>query len=294
MHGLRLPSTLLLTALFASALSGAPLGQQPPPARAAGGQNDPRIARLKQQAAGEIDGMSTFTQQTVDMLFSFAEVGFQEFETSKYIVGVLRSNGFAVQEGVSGMPTAWVGNWGSGRPIIALGTDLDCLPQASQKPGVAYHDPIIEGAPGHGEGHNSGPAVVLTAALELKKIMEQEKLPGTIRVWPGVGNEPNGGKAWFVRDGVFKDVDIVLHSHVGSNFGTSWGNFAGSGLVSVEYLFKGEAAHSAGAPWQGKSALDAVELMDVGWNFRREHLRTEQRSHSVITDGGDQIGRAHV
>src|SRR4029079_5467376 len=135
--------------------------------------------------------------------------------------------------------------WGTGKPVIALGSDLDCLPEASQKPGVAYHDPIVEGAPGHGEGHNSGPAVLLTAAIALKKMMARDNIPGTIRLWPGVGNEPNGGKAWVVRDGFFTDVAVQVPSHGGSNFGVSWGNFAGSGLVSVEYTFKGETAHTA-------------------------------------------------
>ena len=96
------------------------------------------------------------------------------------------------------------------------------------------------------------------------------------------------GKAYFVRAGVFKDVDVVLFTHVGNNLDTSWGQSAATGLVSVEYTFRGESAHAAGAPWQGRSALDAVELMDIGWNFRREHLRLQQRSHYVITNGGDQ------
>ena len=95
-------------------------------------------------------------------------------------------------------------------------------------------------------------------------------------------------KAYYARDGYFKDVDVVLFTHVGNNLGVSWGFGGGTGLVSVEYTFKGESAHSAGAPWRGRSALDAVELMDIGWNFRREHLRTQQRSHYVITNGGDQ------
>jgi aminobenzoyl-glutamate utilization protein B len=118
--------------------------------------------------------------------------------------------------------------------------------------------------------------------------MEKEKLPGTIKLWPGVAEEELGSKAFYVRDGFFKDVDVVLFSHVASNFGVSWGDAAGTGLVSIEYSFTGESAHAAGAPWRGKSALDAVELMDVGWNFKREHLRLSQRSHYVITNGGDQ------
>jgi aminobenzoyl-glutamate utilization protein B len=107
-------------------------------------------------------------------------------------------------------------------------------------------------------------------------------------LWPGVAEELVGAKAWFVREGLFKDVDVVLFSHVSSDFGTSWGSTSGNGLVSVRYDFRGTSAHSAGAPWRGRSALDAVELMDVAWNFRREHLRLQHRSHSVIVDGGDQ------
>src|SRR5207244_420316 len=199
-----------------------------------------------------------------------------------------KKNCFQIKEGISGIPTAWIATWGSGKPVIALGSDIDCMPQASQKPAVAYHDPIIEGAPGHGEGHNSGVPLNITAALAVKKIMERDHLPGTIRLWPGVAEELLGSKAYFVRAGVFKDVDIALFTHVGENMTVTWGDGSQNGLVSVEYSFKGESAHAAGAPWRGRSALDAVELMDVGWNFRREHLRLQQRSHYVITNGGDQ------
>ena len=177
---------------------------------------------------------------------------------------------------------------GAGKPVISLGSDIDCIPQASQKPGVGYHDAIIEGAPGHGEGHNSGMPLNITAALAVKKLMEREHMKGTLRLWAGVAEEDLGAKAYFVKAGMFKDVDIVLFTHVASNFGVSYGPGGQSGMVSVEYMFKGESAHAAGAPWRGKSALDAVELMDVGWNFRREHLRLSQRSHYVITNGGDQ------
>ena len=232
--------------------------------------------------------MSALTRQMVDMIFSFSELGFQEVETSAYITAILRENGFEVTEGVSGMPTAWVARWGSGHPVIAFGSDIDCIPKASQKPGVAYHDPIVEGAPGHGEGHNSGQAVNVTAALVLKKLMEREQIPGTLMLWPGVAEEQLGSKAYFVRDGLFKNVDATLFTHVGSNLAVSFGLGRGSGLVSVEYTFRGESAHSAGAPWRGRSALDAVELMNIGWNFRREHLRLSQRTHYVIPNGGDQ------
>ena len=249
---------------------------------------DPRLERLKAQAVAEVQTRADLAQQMVDSVFSFGELGFQEFETSRYLKEILAKNGFTIEENVAGVPTAFVATWGSGRPVIALGSDIDCIPQASQKPGVAYHDPIVEGAPGHGEGHNSGEPLNIVAALAVKSIMERERLPGTIKIWPGVAEELVGTKAYFVRAGLFKDVDIALFTHVGNNLGVSWGARDGDGLVSVEYTFKGESAHSAGAPWRGRSALDAVELMDVGWNFRREHLRLQQRSHYVITNGGDQ------
>jgi aminobenzoyl-glutamate utilization protein B len=247
-----------------------------------------RIDALKDEASKEVDARADLVQRIVDQLFSFGELGFQEVETSRYLVGLLRREGFSVDTGVAGIPTAWVARWGRGRPVIALGSDIDGIPQASQVPGVACRMPLVEGAPGHGEGHNSGQAVNLAAAFAAKRIMEREKLPGTLVLWPGVAEEQIAGKPFLVRAGVFDEVDVVLFSHVGSQFGTSWGLTAGSGLVSVLYRFSGKAAHAAGRPWQGRSALDAVELMDIGWNFRREHLPLKQRSHSVIVDGGDQ------
>ena len=263
--------------------SPAPQGPAPPP------PDEPRVAKLKSEAATDIDSMKVFTQQMVDSVFSFGELGFQEFETNRYLIDILKKNGFTVEEGVAGIPTAFMATWGSGKPVLALGSDIDGIPQASQKPGVAYHDPIIEGAPGHGEGHNSGEPLNITAALAVKKIMEREKLPGTLRIWSGTAEELLGTKAYFVRAGLFKDVDVALFTHVGNEMGVSWGDRgSGTGLVSVLYTFRGETAHAAGAPWRGRSALDAVELMDIGWNFRREHLPLEQRSHYVITDGGDQ------
>jgi aminobenzoyl-glutamate utilization protein B len=186
------------------------------------------------------------------------------------------------------MPSAWVARWGSGRPVVALGADVDGLPTTNQTPGVLMRREIVPGAPGHGEGHNSGPALVVTAALAAKTVMQREKLAGTLVVWPGIAEELLAGKAFFVRAGVFRDVDAVLYAHVSSGLVTRWGDSAASGLVSVEYSFTGQSSHAARAPWLGRSALDAVELMNVGWNYRREHLRLAQRSHYVITHGGDQ------
>ena len=252
-------------------------------------QEDNRLDRLKREAATEIDQRQVLTQQMVDQIFSYSELGFHEYETSKYVTGILEQNGFKVERGVAGIPTAWVATWGSGKPVIAFITDIDCIPRASQKPGVAYHDPIVGDAPGHGEGHNSGMAVNVTASIVLKKLMEKNKLSGTLKLFPGVAEELVAAKAFYLRAGLFKDVDLTLGSHVDSEFATSYGlGERTSGLVSVQYLFHGQAAHSAGAPWSGRSALDAVELMNAGWNYRREHLRLQQRSHYVIVNGGDQ------
>ncbi|MHB1223231.1 MAG: amidohydrolase [Gemmatimonadaceae bacterium] len=277
-------AALFLLAPLALAAQDRADSTPPPPVPA----DAPRVAALKERAVAAVEANAKLTQVMVDQIFSFGELGFQEVETSKYLVDLLRKNGFEVETGVSGIPTAWVATWGSGRPVIALGSDIDGIPQASQKPGVAYRAPIVEGAPGHGEGHNSGQAVNIVAALALKDLMTREKIPGTIVLWPGAAEELVAAKAYYVRDGVFKDVDIALFSHVSSDLSTQWGSTASNGLISLQYTFKGAAAHAAGSPWRGRSALDAVELMNVGWNYRREHLRYQQRSHYVIPDGGDQ------
>src|SRR6266404_3490336 len=141
-------------------------------------QQSTELPALKQEAVSEVDRMQTFTQQMVDQIFSVSELGFQEVETSRYVTGILEKNGFRVERSVAGIPTAWVATYGSGKPVIAFITDEDCIPRASQKPGVAYHDPMVEGAPGHGEGQKSGMAVNVTAAMVLKKLMNEHHLAG--------------------------------------------------------------------------------------------------------------------
>ncbi|HEY2152917.1 MAG TPA: hypothetical protein VGH34_19050, partial [Vicinamibacterales bacterium] len=198
--GVALASTVSLTA-----------AQSPTPAPAAA--QNPKSDQYRRDVGLEVDAMKENIQQWNDMVFSFAEPGFQEFETSKYLTSILKQNGFTIQENLAGIPTAWMATWGSGKPVIALGSDIDDIPQASQKPGVAWHEPIIEGAPGHGEGHNSGVPLNITAALAVKKIMQREHLQGTIKLWPGVAEEQVGTKAHYIRAGVFKGVDIVLFTH---------------------------------------------------------------------------------
>ncbi len=247
-----------------------------------------RLDALKAEAAKEIDARAKQIQEMVDQVFSFGELGMQEVETSKYLTGILEKEGFKVERGVAGMPTAFVARWGSGKPVISLGSDIDGIPQAGNKPGVGYKDTFIAGSPGHGEGHNSGMPLNLAAAIVVKNIMQREKLPGTLVLWPGVAEEQMAGKAFLVRAGVFKDVDVTLFTHVGQSLQVSWGQSGSNALISAIFKFKGSSAHAAGAPWRGKSALDAVMLMAQAWEFKREHLELPQRSHYVIRDGGDQ------
>ena len=249
---------------------------------------DPRLEAMKIEALESVEGRAKLVQEIVDQLFSFGELGFQEFETQRYLTGLLEENGFEIELGVAGMPSAWTARWGSGRPVIALGSDVDGIPQSNQKPGVGYREPILSMAPGHGEGHNSGQAVNIVAALAVKEIMERESISGTLLIWPGIAEEQLGSKAFFVRDGVFEGVDVNLFTHISSNFGMSWGQSGGNALISAQFSFTGETAHSAGSPWRGRSALDAVMLMAQAWEFKREHLRPAARSHYIIVEGGDQ------
>jgi len=247
-----------------------------------------RLAKLKAEAAQRIDAKAKMIQVMVDQVFSYGELGMQEVETSRYLTKILEDSGFTVTRGVAGLPTAFVAKWGSGKPVISLGSDIDDIPQAGQKPGVGYKDPIIEGAPGHGEGHNSGMPLNIAAALVVKDIMQREHIPGTLVLWPGVAEEAMAGKAYLVREGVFKDVDVTLFTHVGNSLAVSWGQSGSNALISAIFKFKGQSAHAAGAPWRGRSALDAVMLMANAWEFHREHMELPQRSHYVIPDGGDQ------
>ena len=248
-----------------------------------------QIEKIKTEVLNKVQDRHKNTQVMVDKIFSFAELGFQEYESSAYLTKILEEAGFTIEKGISGIPTAWMARWSFGEgPVIALGSDVDCIPKASQYPGVAYHKPMVEGAPGHGEGHNSGIPVVITAALALQEQMKNNDLGGTLIIWPGIAEELVASKAWYVRDGYFDDIDLCIFTHVSNNLSVSYGQARGTGLISVEYTFQGEAAHSAGAPWRGRSALDAAELMNVGWNYKREHLHPLKRSHSIFIDAGDQ------
>ncbi|MCP5110184.1 MAG: amidohydrolase, partial [bacterium] len=246
------------------------------------------LESLKKKALEMVEARRTFTQRIVDTLFSFSELGYEETNSSEYLIGILEKEGFEVTRGVAGMPTSFVASWGSSKPVIGYMADIDGLPETSQKPGVAYHAPLIAGGPGHGEGHNAGQAVNITAVLVLKTLMEEHNIPGTVRVYPGIAEELLGSRTYMVNAGLFADVDVMLSAHISNQFSTGYGGPSGSGMVSTRFTFHGRSAHGAGSPWRGRSALDAVELMNAGWNYRREHLRPEHRSHYVIVHGGNQ------
>ncbi|WP_066781372.1 amidohydrolase [Sphingomonas sp. CCH5-D11] len=273
------PSRIVATALIAAMVA---------PSAIAAPADDAAKARLKADAVAGVERQAKLVQEMVDSVYSFAEPGFQEFQTMEYLTGILAKNGFRIEKGVAGIPTAWTATWGSGGPLIALGSDVDGLLGLSQIPGSPALKPQVEGAPGHGEGHNSGMPLVIAAAIAAKQVMEKNRIPGRLMLWPGIAEELLGSKAYYVRAGLFKDVDACIFTHVSSDFSTGWGDLGNTGMVSVEYTFHGKTAHSAGMPWEGRSALDAVELMNVAWNMRREHLPLTQRSHYVVTEGGGQ------
>ena len=274
-------------ALLLAGLLGAALVPRPGITQTAA--DSVRLERLKAEALAKVD--PKLVQELVDQLFSYSELGMQEFETQKYLTNLLKAKGFAITLGYAGMPSAWVARWESPagkKPVITLGSDVDGIPQASNRPAVAFLDPQVAGAPGHGEGHNAGQAVNIAGALAVKELMIREKIPGTIVLWPGIAEEQMAGKAFLVREGLFKDADVALFTHVSSDLGVQWGQSGQTALISALFRFKGTSAHAAGAPWRGRSALDAAMLMGTGWEYQREHNELPTRSHYVIRDGGDQ------
>jgi aminobenzoyl-glutamate utilization protein B len=177
----------------------------------------------KTEAMASVDANAKLVQVMVDTVFSFGEPGFQEIRTSDYVTSILAKNGFKITKGVAGMPTAWTATWGDGGPLIALGSDEDDLRGVSQIPGDPKIEPMVDGAPGHGEGHNSGIPLQIAAALAVKAVMEKHHIKGRLMLWPGIAEELLGSKAFYVRDGLFKDVDACIFVHVASEFSTAYG-----------------------------------------------------------------------
>ncbi|MGB9004264.1 MAG: amidohydrolase [Candidatus Aminicenantales bacterium] len=221
-----------------------------------------------------------------DAIWSYAELGMQEFKSSKLLADTLEAEGFTLERGAAGLPTCFVASYGSGRPVIGLLGEFDALPMLSQKGRVPKKDPVVEGAPGHGCGHNTMCTAAAAAAIALKQVLVKYKIPGTIKVLGSPAEETIASRPYMVRAGLFKDVDVVIDNHSSAGLSTAYGR-DGNAIFSVIFTFRGKTAHSAAAPWMGRSALDAVEIMNVAANYLREHLPPAHRLHYVILEGGE-------
>lgn len=239
---------------------------------------------LKDNALKWIDANEERLTNIAQKVWEYAELSMQEFKSSKLLAEELEKAGFAVEREVAGMPTAFTATYGSGKPIIGILGEYDALPGLSQKP-VPRKEPVKEGAPGHGCGHNLLGTASLGAAIAVKQVMEHEGLSGTVKYFGCPGEEQAIGKVLMVKAGLFDDVDAALTWH--PFFANTTWMASMLALNSVKFRFHGIAAHAAAAPEAGRSALDAVELMDVGVNFLREHIIQEARIHCVITKGGE-------
>src|SRR5438128_9188443 len=250
---------------------------------AAQGQSDERKALAFEAVERNAHSIATIG----DRLYYYAELGMQEQESAKFLKETLEAIGFKVDLGGGGFPTNVWAQWGSGKPQIVIVTEIDALPEGSQTPGSIERKPLIKGAPGHMEGHNTHGAVAVAAAYAVKRVMELYKLPGTVAISFGPAEEQLVSRPFLVRAGVFKNADAALIIHIGDNFSTGHGlqNYA---AISAKFTFHGKTAHGAVNPWDGRDAVDAVELMSMGYDKLREHLRPTQRGHRTITIGGIQ------
>ncbi|RXZ00628.1 M20 family metallopeptidase [Fictibacillus sp. S7] len=219
-----------------------------------------------------------------DTLWDFAETRFEEYQSYNLLAGALEKEGFSVERGVGGIETAFIATYGQGKPVIALLGEYDALPGLSQHARTASPDPVVPNGNGHGCGHNLLGTAPLAAAITLKKQMEAEGVKGTIKYFGCPGEEGGSGKTFMIREGLFKDADCALTWHPGSYSGIF--SFSSLANYQISFTFKGRASHAANSPHLGRSALDAVELMNVGVNYLREHIIPEARVHYAITNTG--------
>jgi aminobenzoyl-glutamate utilization protein B len=222
-----------------------------------------------------------------DSIFYFGELGMQETRSAGLMTAILERHGFSVQRGISGFATSFLATYGGGAPVIAIHTEYDANPDNSQASGVAEQKPIVDGAPGHCEGHNTNGAVLVASALAAKAAIDKYGLTGTLKVFGAPAEEQLISRPYFVRDGWFDDVDVAFADHIGPGLSVGYGLIQ-SALISATFTFHGETAHAGVAPWKGRDALDAVVLMDMGLAQYREHMMPGMRAQRVITNGGNQ------
>ena len=239
----------------------------------------------KRAAVQFLDSQASTWQRVNRDIWSYAETGLQETRSAQALIAVLKQNGFSVQEGVAGMPTAFVATYGSGRPSIGILAEYDALPGLSQDASPERQE-RAGAAAGHGCGHSVFGTASTAAAIATKRAIESGAARGTIKLYGTPAEETGIGKTYMLREGLFKDVDTILSWHAGDRTAAGW-DFS-KAMVSVKFRFEGLPSHASVSPHQGKSALDAVELMSVGVNFMREHVKEDTRIHYVITNGGGQ------
>ncbi len=244
----------------------------------------------------EIEKGGVFTDAAIDEIaeelsdlsykvWEFAEVGLLEEKSAQAESEYLLGHGFRVESNVGGMPTAFVAEWGQGKPVFGFLGEFDALAGLSQQV-APEQKPLVPGAPGHGCGHNLLGVGALGSAIALKRYFEKHNLPGTVRYYGCPAEETLCGKVFMARAGVFDDLDAAITWHGGQHNSVQMGS--SNGVNSAKFIFHGKTAHAAGDPHNGRSALDAVELMNVGANYLREHVIPAARLHYVITDGGGQ------
>ncbi len=241
---------------------------------------------LKQSVIDYVNENFTELTQLSDKIWSYEEEAFQETKSSQALIEFAEKEGFTVTRDIGGMPTAFVAEYGEGSPIIGVLGEFDALPGLSQKT-VPHKDPLNEGMPGHGCGHNLFGTASLAAASAVKALIEEGKLKGTVRFYGTPAEEKFFGKLWMIRAGVFEDVDVVMDWHPGGETKTE----VQKGLALVDFMveFYGQAAHASGDPWNGRSASDALELYTAGINYFREHIKPTVRIHYHIQDAGKVV-----
>src|SRR5207247_2007909 len=245
----------------------------------------PPLTPLQQDLLRHLDALQPELVTINQDIWTFAELGLEEHRSAARLIGVLKKAGFKVREGLSGMPTAFVAEYGSGKPVIGILAEYDALPELSQDV-IGQRKPAPGRTSGHGCGHCALGTAAVGSALAVKQVIDKHKLTGTIRLYGTPAEETVIGKVYMTLDGQFADLDACLHWHPGTR-NRLW--YASSkAVISAKFTFHGLAAHASGSPEKGRSALDGVELMNVGANYMREHVKETNRLHYVITNGGSQ------
>ncbi|MBP7400637.1 MAG: amidohydrolase [Chitinophagales bacterium] len=243
-----------------------------------------QISNNKKEAINTIDKNAPQMISMSDSIWAFAEMSMKEFKSSELLADYAEAQGFKVTRNAADIPTAFIAEYGSGKPIIGILGEFDALPGLSQQ-AVPYKTPLEENAPGHGCGHNMFGAASLGAAIAIKELMVQEKIKGTIRFYGTPAEEDYAGKVYMARAGLFNDLDVCLDWH--PDYEIKANTQSSKAVIDYTVSFKGKSAHAALDPWNGRSALDAAELFTTGINFYREHVRPTARMHYVYLEGGE-------